>query len=94
MVKINSEGRRSRPGVASSCGQGPLSGAAELLGKPEIVAAELAGTAESDGPSGLPETGKRRGRPFVWQYVSDPKPPSPLESRVDAPALILHRRRS
>lgn len=42
-VKINSEGRHSQPGVASRCGHGSLPGAAKRLGKPEIVAARLAG---------------------------------------------------
>ena len=93
-VKINSEGRLSRPGVASLCGHGPRPGAAEPLERPEMVAARLAGTAEPKGSGWLPETGKGRGRPFVWRQVPAPKSPSPLGSRVDARALILHRRRS
>lgn len=92
-VKINSEGRRSRPGVASPCGHRPLPGAAERLGKPEVVAARLTGTAEPEGLGRLPVAGKRRGRPFVWWCVPAPKPPLPFEPRADARALIFHQRR-
>lgn len=65
-VKINSEGRLSRPGVASLLRSRPAARQPEHLETPEI-AARLAGTAEPKGSGWLPETGKGRGRPFVWR---------------------------
>lgn len=66
-VKINSEGRCSRPGVARPCGHGPLPGAAERLGEPGILAARWARAAEPEGPGRLPDTSKRSGGLFVWR---------------------------
>lgn len=88
------KGGAAGPGSPSPCGHGPLPGSAGYLGKREIVVAGLVETAEPEGHSMLPNTGKHRGGPFVWRCVLVPKPPLLLESRADARALILHQSRS
>lgn len=61
-VKDGSAGLGSPAFAVTARGQ-----AAEHLETPEMVAARLAGTAEPKGSGWLPETGKGRGRPFVWR---------------------------
>lgn len=76
-VKINSEGRRSRPGVSSRCSHRARPGAAPRRGEPGTGAARLAGSAKPERPAGC-RPGEASQPPLC---LAAPKPPSPRTAR-------------